>query len=191
MALTNENAGSDGDVFCHSFKLLKLGPLVGKRTWGGVVGISPHHTLVDGTVTTRPSFTCPSSRCSPAVFAAPRQFLPRGHGPLPGPLYPAADSFHGLPSSGVERPKHAHRRAAGLHPRPHGVSGRRLLASLTMVPFVLPSITVALGFLLMYGPTAGSINPCDRSSASRCASSTPFGRFFSPTLFTTLRSSPG
>lgn len=54
VALTNEHAGSDGDIFCHSFKLLKLGPLIGKRTWGGVVGISPRHALVDGTMTTQP-----------------------------------------------------------------------------------------------------------------------------------------
>ncbi len=56
VALTNEYAGSDGDIFCHSFKILKLGPLVGKRTWGGVVGISPRHPLVDGTQTTQPEF---------------------------------------------------------------------------------------------------------------------------------------
>jgi tricorn protease len=57
VALTNEHAGSDGDIFCHSFKMLKLGPLVGKRTWGGVIGISPRHTLVDGTVTTQPEYS--------------------------------------------------------------------------------------------------------------------------------------
>ncbi len=57
VALTNESAGSDGDIFCHSFKLLKLGPLIGKRTWGGVIGISPHHALVDGTVTTQPEYS--------------------------------------------------------------------------------------------------------------------------------------
>ena len=57
VALTNEHAGSDGDIFCHSFKLLKLGPLIGKRTWGGVVGISPSHPLVDGTITTQPEFS--------------------------------------------------------------------------------------------------------------------------------------
>ena len=56
VALTNENAGSDGDIFSHSFKLLGLGPLIGKRTWGGVIGISPRHALVDGTVTTQPEF---------------------------------------------------------------------------------------------------------------------------------------
>ncbi len=57
VALTNEHAGSDGDIFCHSFKMLKLGPLVGKRTWGGVIGISPRHALVDGTVTTQPEYS--------------------------------------------------------------------------------------------------------------------------------------
>jgi tricorn protease len=56
VALTNEQAGSDGDIFSHCFKLLGLGPLIGKRTWGGVVGIDPRHKLVDGTTTTQPEF---------------------------------------------------------------------------------------------------------------------------------------
>ncbi len=57
VALTNEYAGSDGDIFSHSFKMLKLGPLIGKRTWGGVVGIWPRHSLVDGGSTTQPEFS--------------------------------------------------------------------------------------------------------------------------------------
>lgn len=57
VALTNEQAGSDGDIFSHSFKLLHLGPLLGMRTWGGVIGISPRHQLADGTVTTQPEFS--------------------------------------------------------------------------------------------------------------------------------------
>jgi tricorn protease len=57
VALTNEGAGSDGDIFSHAFKMLKLGPLVGKRTWGGVIGIWPRHRLVDGTMTTQPEFS--------------------------------------------------------------------------------------------------------------------------------------
>ncbi len=57
VTLTNEHAGSDGDIFCHSFKLMGLGPLVGKRTWGGVIGISPSHRLVDGTMTTQPEYS--------------------------------------------------------------------------------------------------------------------------------------
>ncbi|MBV8283839.1 MAG: PDZ domain-containing protein, partial [Candidatus Eremiobacteraeota bacterium] len=57
VALTNQFAGSDGDIFSHAFKLYKLGPLIGKRTWGGVIGINPSHHLVDGTITTQPEFS--------------------------------------------------------------------------------------------------------------------------------------
>jgi len=57
VAITNELAGSDGDIFSHTFKLFKLGPLVGKRTWGGVIGISPRHRLADGTITTQPEYS--------------------------------------------------------------------------------------------------------------------------------------
>ncbi len=57
VALTNEYAGSDGDIFSHSFKLKKAGPLIGKRTWGGVIGINPTHRLVDGGVTTQPEYS--------------------------------------------------------------------------------------------------------------------------------------
>lgn len=57
VALTNQFAGSDGDIFSHAFKAYRLGPLVGKRTWGGVIGIDPYHRLVDGTITTQPEFS--------------------------------------------------------------------------------------------------------------------------------------
>ena len=57
VALTNEHSGSDGDIFSHGFKLMGIGPLVGTRTWGGVIGISPRHTLVDGTQTTQPEYS--------------------------------------------------------------------------------------------------------------------------------------
>ena len=57
VALTNQFAGSDGDIFSHVFKLKKLGPLIGKRTWGGVIGISPRHSLADGSITTQPEFS--------------------------------------------------------------------------------------------------------------------------------------
>ncbi|MGY0235924.1 S41 family peptidase [Longispora urticae] len=57
VAITNEHAGSDGDIFSHAFKAYELGPLIGKRTWGGVIGIAPSHELADGTVTTQPEFS--------------------------------------------------------------------------------------------------------------------------------------
>ncbi|MBN1355029.1 PDZ domain-containing protein [bacterium] len=55
-ALCDEFSGSDGDIFAHHFKQLKLGLLIGRHTWGGVVGLNPTHPLVDGTVTTQPEF---------------------------------------------------------------------------------------------------------------------------------------
>jgi tricorn protease len=57
VCLTNEQAGSDGDIFSHVFKLKKLGPVVGKRTWGGVVGINVKHVLVDNGLTTQPEYS--------------------------------------------------------------------------------------------------------------------------------------
>jgi tricorn protease len=57
VGLTDQFAGSDGDIFSHCFKLYGLGPLVGKRTWGGVIGINPYHELIDGTMTTQPEFS--------------------------------------------------------------------------------------------------------------------------------------
>ncbi len=43
-------------MFSHAFKLMGLGPLIGKRTWGGVIGITARHHLVDGTSITQPEF---------------------------------------------------------------------------------------------------------------------------------------
>jgi len=56
VAITNQHAGSDGDIFSYNFKQMKLGPLIGKRTWGGVIGIWPRHLLVDQGLTTQPEF---------------------------------------------------------------------------------------------------------------------------------------
>jgi tricorn protease len=56
VALTNQYAGSDGDIFPHNFRQMKLGPVIGKRTWGGVIGIWPRHLLVDQGMTTQPEF---------------------------------------------------------------------------------------------------------------------------------------
>jgi tricorn protease len=54
VALTNEYTSSDGDIFSHCFKLMGLGPMVGMRTWGGVIGHFGYHRLVDGSYTTQP-----------------------------------------------------------------------------------------------------------------------------------------
>jgi tricorn protease len=54
--IINEFAGSGGDALPWYFRKSKLGPLVGKRTWGGLVGISGYPPLLDGGSVTAPSF---------------------------------------------------------------------------------------------------------------------------------------
>ena len=49
VALADEFAGSDGDIVTAAIRLLGLGPVIGARTWGGVIGINAAHDLVDGT----------------------------------------------------------------------------------------------------------------------------------------------
>jgi tricorn protease len=55
-ALLNENSASDGDIFPAMFREAGLGPLIGKRSWGGVVGISNRGPLVDGGAVFVPEF---------------------------------------------------------------------------------------------------------------------------------------
>ncbi|MEV6395721.1 S41 family peptidase [Streptomyces sp. NPDC051907] len=54
VALADEATSSDGDMITAAIKLLDLGPVVGTRTWGGVVGMTGRHRLGDGTVITVP-----------------------------------------------------------------------------------------------------------------------------------------
>ncbi|HUU29756.1 MAG TPA: S41 family peptidase [archaeon] len=56
VCLINQYSASDGDIFPYFFRKYGLGPLVGRRTWGGVVGIRGYSTLVDGGYITRPEF---------------------------------------------------------------------------------------------------------------------------------------
>jgi tricorn protease len=48
VAILNENSASDGDIFPAMFREAGLGPLIGKRSWGGVIGIGNRGTLIDG-----------------------------------------------------------------------------------------------------------------------------------------------
>lgn len=56
VAVANEFSGSDGDVVNAAIKALRIGPVVGTRTWGGVVGIDSRYRLVDGTSVTQPKY---------------------------------------------------------------------------------------------------------------------------------------
>jgi len=54
--LTNGNAGSGGDALPFYFREQHLGPVIGTRTWGGLIGLSGNPGLVDGGTVTAPSF---------------------------------------------------------------------------------------------------------------------------------------
>jgi tricorn protease len=56
VALADEFAGSDGDIVTQAIRTLALGPIVGTRTWGGVIGYDSYHELVDGTHITVPRY---------------------------------------------------------------------------------------------------------------------------------------
>jgi tricorn protease len=56
VCILNENSASDGDIFPAMFREAGLGTLVGKRSWGGVVGITNRGNLIDGGVVNVPEF---------------------------------------------------------------------------------------------------------------------------------------
>jgi tricorn protease len=70
-ALLNENSASDGDIFPAMFREAGLGPLIGKRSWGGVIGIGNRGTLIDGG-----TIFVPES----AFASAKGQWIIEGHG---------------------------------------------------------------------------------------------------------------
>jgi tricorn protease len=69
--LLDANSGSDGDIFPWMFRTAKLGPLIGERSWGGVVGITDHGQLIDGGGVNVPEF---------AYATAEGQWAVEGHG---------------------------------------------------------------------------------------------------------------
>jgi len=71
VCLINETSASDGDIFPYMFRQSGLGPLIGKRTWGGVVGISGRGPLLDGGQVFVPEA---------ATGSAAGQYVIEGHG---------------------------------------------------------------------------------------------------------------
>ncbi len=61
--LINQWAGSGGDLFPYLFRKAGLGPLVGKRTWGGVIGIFGNPGFIDGGYMTSPNAGCWFPEC--------------------------------------------------------------------------------------------------------------------------------
>src|SRR3954468_18690481 len=56
VCLLDQNSASDGDIFPYMFREAGLGTLIGKRSWGGVVGISNRGGLIDGGTVNVPEF---------------------------------------------------------------------------------------------------------------------------------------
>ena len=56
VALCNELSASDGDLFPYQFKAYNLGTLIGKRSWGGVIGIRGSLPFLDGGYLMKPEF---------------------------------------------------------------------------------------------------------------------------------------
>lgn len=54
--LTNREAGSGGDMLPRQFRLMNMGPIIGTRTWGGLVGVSQFLSLIDGGGLTAPDY---------------------------------------------------------------------------------------------------------------------------------------
>ncbi|MBR3064390.1 MAG: PDZ domain-containing protein, partial [Bacteroidales bacterium] len=57
VCLIDKYSSSDGDLFPYGFRQLKLGKLIGKRSWGGIVGISGSRAYLDGQDMRTPFFT--------------------------------------------------------------------------------------------------------------------------------------
>ena len=56
LMLIDQSAGSGGDFLPYAFRLNGIGPLMGTRTWGGLIGISANPSLIDGGRLTVPYF---------------------------------------------------------------------------------------------------------------------------------------
>ena len=69
--LVNSWAGSGGDAFPYLFRRAGLGPIIGTRTWGGLIGISGGFGLVDGGGVTIPTL---------ALYTPEREWMLEGHG---------------------------------------------------------------------------------------------------------------
>ena len=114
--LVNELAGSGGDYFPWAFRELKVGPLIGTRTWGGLVAASVPYPLVDGGTITAPSA---------AVFGLNGEWTAEGEGIAPD----------------IEVPLDAKSVAAGRDPQlERGVAeALKLLQQSPVKPLTLPA----------------------------------------------------
>src|SRR5262249_43546932 len=113
--ITNEMAGSGGDELPHYFRQTKAGLLIGKRTWGGLVGIGDYPPLMDGGIVTAPNaaFWFPSGNWEVENVGAPPdieveydpQAVRAGHDPqLEKAVEVVLDQLKKTPASQPKRP---------------------------------------------------------------------------------------
>ncbi|HET9210533.1 MAG TPA: S41 family peptidase, partial [Thermoanaerobaculia bacterium] len=71
VVLVNESTASDGEAFAEGIRRLKLGPVIGSRTWGGEIWLSSSNVLVDKGIATAAEF---------GVYGPEGIWLIEGHG---------------------------------------------------------------------------------------------------------------
>ena len=117
--LIDEFSASDGDIVAYRFKKYKLGPVIGKRTWGGVVGIRGSLPLLDGGSLMRPEFS--------RYDLEGKEWIMEGHGVDPDIVVdndPARVRRHRRPVGPGDRGDQGRtEEASGEAARPAGVSG--------------------------------------------------------------------
>jgi tricorn protease len=74
VVLCNERTASDGEAFCEAIKRLKLGTVIGRRTWGGEIWLSFNNLLVDKGI---------ASAAQMGVYGPESEWLIEGHGVEP------------------------------------------------------------------------------------------------------------
>jgi tricorn protease len=74
VCLTNRQAGSGGDELPHQFQQRKMGPVIGTRTWGGLVGVSMFIQLIDGGGLTAPDYR---------IYSEKGEWVVENHGVVP------------------------------------------------------------------------------------------------------------
>ena len=166
VALINGQAGSGGDAFPYYFRELKLGPLIGTRTWGGLVGLSGNPPLVDGGTLTVPTFRFLTTEGKWAVenegvapdievIDAP-DALARGEDPTP------REGREVPPRPARQEPAQEGRRAAGPGTRARAAVRRTPLTGpaqgrgLTPALFLFQSVWKSVG--VAYGAPKGSLS---------------------------------
>ena len=117
VSILNETSASDGDIFPAMFRAAGLGPLIGKRSWGGVIGITSRGPLIDGGSVNVPEFG----------FASPEgEWIIEGYGVEPDievdndPVSVLRGEDPQLERAIVEIQQRMRQQPAGLPPKPAG-----------------------------------------------------------------------